>query len=172
MLEKNIGKLTGWIAYTLSRTESLISGFGNNDPGINLGSRYPNPQDKTHDLSIVAFYKLNKKWSFSSNFVYATGIPTNYPESKYEYEGIFIPHYSGSRNQERLEEYHRLDFAATYRPRGNDLREWVFSIYNVYNRKNASSLYFRESEDNIGQTEAVQLSIFPIIPSVSYNFRF
>ena len=172
MLEKNIGKLTGWIAYTLARSESLISGYGNNDPGINLGDWYPNPQDKTHDLSIVAFYKLNKKWSFSSNFVYATGIPTNYPVAKYEYEGIFIPHYSGARNQERLEEYHRLDFAATYRPRGNDLREWVFSIYNIYNRRNASSLYFRESEDNIGQTEAVQLSVFPIIPSVSYNFRF
>ena len=71
-----------------------------------------------------------------------------------------------------MEEYHRLDFAATYRPKGNDLREWVFSIYNIYNRKNASSLYFRESEDNVGQTEAVQLSVFPIIPSVSYNFRF
>ena len=72
-----------------SRTESLISGYGNNDPGINLGDWYPNPQDKTHDLSIVAFYKLNKKWSFSSNFVYTTGIPTNYPVAKYEYEGIY-----------------------------------------------------------------------------------
>ena len=172
MLEKKTGPLTGWLSYTFAKTESLIDGYGSNDPGINNGDWYPNPQDKTHDFSLVAFYKLNQKWSFSSNFVYATGIPTNYPVAKYEYEGIFIPHYSGARNQERLEEYHRLDFAATYRPKGNDLREWVFSIYNIYNRRNASSLYFRESEDNIGQTEAVQLSVFPIIPSVSYNFRF
>ena len=172
MLEKKLGKLTGWMSYTFAKTESLIPGNGLDDPGINHGDWYPNPQDKTHDLSLVAFYKLNPKWSFSSNFVFATGIPTNYPVAKYEYEGIMIPHYSGSRNQERLENYHRLDFAATYKPRGNDLREWVFSIYNAYNRKNASSLYFRESIDNSGQTEAIQLSIFPIVPSVSYNFRF
>jgi len=172
MLEKKLGKLTGWMSYTFAKTESIIPGNGLGEPGINHGDWYPNPQDKTHDLSLVAFYKLNSKWSFSSNFVYATGIPTNYPIAKYEFEGIMIPHYSGSRNQERLENYHRLDFAATYKPRGNDLREWVFSIYNAYNRKNASSLYFRESIDNRGQTEAVQLSIFPIVPSVSYNFRF
>ncbi len=172
MLEKKLGKLTGWMSYTFAKTESIIPGNGLGEPGVNHGDWYPNPQDKTHDLSLVAFYKLNSKWSFSSNFVYATGIPTNYPVAKYEFEGIMIPHYSGSRNQERLENYHRLDFAATYKPRGNDLREWVFSIYNAYNRKNASSLYFRESIDNLGQTEAVQLSIFPIVPSVSYNFRF
>ena len=172
MLEKKLGKLTGWMSYTFAKTESLIPGNGLDDPGINHRDWYPNPQDKTHDLSLVAFYKLNPKWSFSSNFVFATGIPTNYPVAKYEYEGIMIPHYSGSRNQERLENYHRLDFAATYKPRGNDLREWVFSIYNAYNRKNASSLYFRESIDNPRQTEAVQISIFPIVPSVSYNFRF
>ncbi len=172
MLEKKTGPLTGWLSYTFAKTESLIDGYGSNDPGINNGDWYPNPQDKTHDFSLVAFYKLNQKWSFSSNFVYATGIPTNYPVAKYEYEGIIVPHYSGSRNQERLSNYHRLDFAASLKPRGDDSREWVFSIYNVYNRKNASSLYFRENEDNPGQSEAVQLSIFPIIPSVSYNFRF
>ena len=99
-------------------------------------------------------------------------LTTNYPVSKYEYEGITIPNYDGSRNQERLNDYHRLDFAATYTPRGDDSREWIFSIYNVYNRKNASSLYFRESIENPNQTEAVQLSIFPILPSVSYNFKF
>ena len=175
MLEKKVGKLTGWVAYTLARTESKIEGLSTFDPGINLGAWYPNAQDKTHDLSIVALYKLNDKWSFSSSFVYATGIPTNYPISKYVYEGITIPHYAG-RNQERLPDYHRLDVAATLRPRNNKDRdwnaEWVFSIYNVYNRKNASSLYFRESRDDENMTEAVQLSIFPIIPSVSYNFKF
>ena len=172
MLEKKLGRLTGWVSYTYAKTESLMEGFGPNEPGINNREWYPNPQDKTHDLSIVAFYKLNKKWAFSSNFVFATGIPTNYPVSKYEYEGITIPNYDGSRNQERLNDYHRLDIAATYTPRGDDSREWIFSIYNVYNRKNASSLYFRESIENPNQTEAVQLSIFPILPSVSYNFKF
>ena len=172
MLEKKLGKLTGWMAYTFARTETLIKGFGAEEPGINNGLWYPNPQDKTHDISIVAFYKFSNKWSFSSNFVFATGIPTNYPVAKYQFEGLTVPHYNRSRNQNRLEDYHRLDFAATYKPRGNDSREWVFSIYNAYNRKNASSLYFKESDDNPGQTEAVQLSIFPIIPSVSYNFKF
>jgi len=175
MLEKKEGKVKGWIAYTLAKSESLIPGLSNTDPGISNGEWYNNPQDKTHDLSVVAFYKHNDKWSFSSIFVYATGIPTNYPIAKYVYEGITIPHYSG-RNQERLPDYHRLDFAATLRPRKNKDRnwktEWVFSIYNIYNRKNVSSLYFRESRDNEGLTEAVQLSIFPIIPSVSYNFKF
>ena len=175
MLEKKEGKVKGWIAYTLAKSESLIPGLSNTDPGISNGEWYNNPQDKTHDLSVVAFYKHNDKWSFSSSFVYATGIPTNYPIAKYVYEGITIPHYSG-RNQERLPDYHRLDFAATLRPRKNKDRnwktEWVFSIYNIYNRKNVSSLYFRESRDNEGLTEAVQLSIFPIIPSVSYNFKF
>jgi len=175
MLEKKEGKVKGWIAYTLAKSESLIPGLSNTDPGISNGEWYNNPQDKTHDLSVVAFYMHNDKWSFSSIFVYATGIPTNYPIAKYVYEGITIPHYSG-RNQERLPDYHRLDFAATLRPRKNKDRnwktEWVFSIYNIYNRKNVSSLYFRESRDNEGLTEAVQLSIFPIIPSVSYNFKF
>lgn len=172
MIEKNVGKFTGWLAYTLSKTESLVTGYGADDPGINNGTWYPNPQDKTHDLSLVAFYKHNSKWSFSSNFVYATGIPTNYPVAKFEYEDIVVPHYNGERNQERLPSYHRIDIAATYRPLENQNREWVFSIYNVYNRKNASSVFFRESEDIEGQTEAVKLSIFPILPSVTYNLKF
>jgi len=175
MLEKKEGKVKGWIAYTLAKSESLIPGLSDSDPGINNGNWYNNPQDKTHDLSIVAFYKHNKKWTFSSNFVFATGIPTNYPSAKYSYEGFTMPHYTG-RNEARLPNYHRLDIAATLRPLKNENRkwdsEWVFSIYNVYNRKNASSLFFRQSSDDEHVTEAVQLSIFPIIPSVSYNFKF
>ena len=175
MLEKKEGKVNGWIAYTLAKSESLIPGITDSDPGINNGNWYNNPQDKTHDLSIVAFYKHNKKWTFSANFVFATGIPTNYPDAKYEYEGFTIPQYS-TRNEARLPNYHRLDVAATLRPEKNEHRkwqtEWVFSIYNAYNRKNVSSMYFRQSFENEGTTEAVQLSIFPIIPSVSYNFKF
>ena len=175
MLEKKQGKVKGWIAYTLAKSESLIPGLSDSDPGINYGEWYNNRQDKTHDLSIVAFYKHNKKWSFSSSFIFATGIPTNYPSAKYEYEGLTIPQYTG-RNEARLPNYHRLDLAATLQPLKNENRkwhtEWVFSIYNVYNRKNASSLYFRQSRDDESVTEAVQLSIFPIIPSVSYNFKF
>ena len=175
MLEKKQGKVKGWIAYTLAKSESLIPGLSDSDPGINFGEWYNNRQDKTHDLSIVAFYKHNKKWSFSSSFIFATGIPTNYPSAKYEYEGLTIPQYT-ERNEARLPNYHRLDLAATLQPLKNENRkwhtEWIFSIYNVYNRKNASSLYFRQSRDDESITEAVQLSIFPIIPSVSYNFKF
>lgn len=174
MLEKKQGKLNGWLAYTYAKTESLVQGIGQEDYGINFGNWYSNPQDKRHDLSLVMFYKMNPKWSFSTNFVYATGIPTNYPVAKYEFDGIIVPHFEG-RNLERLPDYHRLDLAATFRPakkHKNREAEWVFSIYNVYNRKNASSVYFRPSKEDDQLTEAVQLSIFPIIPSVTYNLKF
>ena len=175
MLEKKEGKVKGWIAYTLAKSERLIPGLSDSDPGINNGNWYNNPQDKAHDLAIVAFYKHSKKWSFSSNFIFATGIPTNYPSAKYSYEGISIPHYTG-RNEARLPYYHRLDISATLRPLKNKNRkwnaEWVFSIYNVYNRKNTCSFYFCQNSDDANVTGPVQLSIFPIIPSISYNFKF
>lgn len=171
MLEKKIGKLKGWISYTLARTESLISG-SIDEPGINFGNWYPNPQDKTHDFSIVTIFELNKKWNFSSSFVFITGIPTNYPVAKYQFEGISVPEFTGSRNQQRLPNYHRLDFSATFRPKENDTREWVFSIYNLYNRRNASALYFKSDENNLSQNTPVQLSIYPIVPSLTYNFKF
>ncbi len=182
LIRKNEGKLTGWLAYTLSRSEQRTPGRTldytteqpNRETGINLGKWYNTPYDKTHDLSLYGNYELNDKWNFNANFIYQTGQPTNYPIGQFEFEGVKVPYY-GERNKVRLPDYHRLDLSATLTPRRNRNRklqsEWVFSIYNVYSRKNAASINFRENEDT-GRNEAIRTSIFGIIPSVTYNFKF
>ncbi|MFN7118290.1 MAG: TonB-dependent receptor [Saprospiraceae bacterium] len=168
-VRKNEGVLTGWISYTLSRSERKV-------PGINEDEYYPSNYDKTHNLSITGAYKLNEKWNFSANFAYATGRPITYPESRYEYDGIIIPHY-GNRNGARVPDYHRLDIGAQYIPNPDSQKRWKsswdFGIYNVYGRRNAYSIFFRQNEDNPLQTEAVRLSIFgSLLPYVTYNFSF
>ncbi len=180
LFRKNTGKLQGWIAYTLSKSEQRTPGRTTIESGINNGDWYNSAWDKTHDISVTGQYELSKKWSFGANFIFQTGIPTTYPEGQYEYNGVVVPVYE-ARNSSRLSSYNRLDFSATWTPKGGiDSRlrgksrwkgEWVFSIYNAYNRKNAASVSFRENTD-IGQNEAVRLSIFGIIPSVTYNFKF
>ncbi len=182
LLRKNEGAFTGWLAYTLSRSEQrtpgrnldLDTGRSDLETGINFGEWYSTPFDKTHDLSFFGNYELNDKWTFNANFLYQTGQPTNYPVGQFEFEGLTVPFY-GLRNQERLPDFHRLDISATLTPRKNEGRrwqsEWVFSIYNVYNRRNAASINFRENEDT-GRNEAIRTSIFGIIPSVTYNFKF
>ncbi len=111
---------------------------------------------------------------FKPNFLFQTGQPTTYPNGQYEYNGISIPSF-GERNEFRLPAYHRLDISAKYIPKPEKDKSWkshwVFSIYNVYNRRNAASITFRQDR-NTGDNEAVRLSIFGIIPSVSYNFKF
>ncbi len=174
LFRKNEGKFQGWIAYTLSKSEQRTPGRTSIETGINNGNWYHSPWDKTHDVSITAQYELSKKWSFGSNFIFQTGQPTTYPEGQYEFNGVVVPVYE-ARNSSRLTTYHHLDFSATWTPKPNSEKrwkgEWVFSIYNVYNRKNAASLSFRENSD-INKNEAVRLSIFGIIPSVTYNFKF
>jgi outer membrane receptor protein involved in Fe transport len=182
LLRKNTGALTGWLAYTLSRSEQrtpgrdldIDNGRSGIETGINLGEWYSTPYDKTHDITLFANYELNKKWSFNANFIYQTGQPTNYPIGQFQFEGLVVPYY-GLRNQERLPDFHRLDIAATLRPDnpfGKKFRgEWVFSIYNVYNRMNAASINFRQNQDT-GRNEAVRTSIFGIVPAITYNFRF
>ncbi len=182
LLRKNDGKLTGWLSYTLSkseqrtsgRTSTVDNGRSNLESGINFGDWYNTPFDKTHDFSIYGSYELNDKWRFNSNFIFQTGQPTNYPVGQFEFEGIVVPFY-GLRNQERLPSYNRLDISASLTPRKNKNRklqtEWVFSIYNVYNRMNAASINFRQNEDT-RRNEAVKTSIFGIVPSVTYNFKF
>jgi hypothetical protein len=174
MFRKNTGKLNGWISYTLSKAEQQTPGRTLQETGINNGKWYNAVYDKTHNLAVTANYSLNKKWSFGSNFVYQTGQPTTYPNGKYEYLGITIPSY-GLRNENRLPAFHHLDLSATLTPRKNDNRnwkgEWVFSIYNVYSRKNAASINFKQNNDT-GNNEAIQTSIFGIVPAVSYNFKF
>lgn len=178
-LRKKLDRLSGWLSYTLSRSERRITG---ETPGesINNGDYYPNDFDQTHDLSLVGIYGLNERWSFSSNFVYRTGRPITFPESKYQFENSLIPNFT-DRNQSRISDYHRLDLSATYHGKSETKKGrrrkvedyWTFSLYNVYARRNAFSYFFRQSESNLQETEVVKYSILgTIIPSVTYNFRF
>ncbi|MEM6893390.1 MAG: TonB-dependent receptor [Bacteroidota bacterium] len=182
LFRKNEGDLTGWISYTLSRSEqrtpgripTFDNGRSNQETGINNGEWYSTPFDKTHDLAIYGNYNFNKRWSFNTNFIFQTGQPTNFPVGQFEFQGLVVPVF-GQRNQTRLPDYHRLDIAATFKPKRNQKKklqsEWVFSVYNVYNRMNAASINFRQNEDS-GRNEAVRTAIFGIIPAVTYNFKF
>lgn len=174
LFKKNEGQLTGWIAYTLSKSEQQTQGRTAAESGINNGNWYNTPYDKTHDLSITSNYNLNAHWNFSSNFIFQSGQPTTFPNGQYEYNGINIPNYE-SRNSSRLTTYHRLDLSANYNPNPKSTKrwqgQWVFGIYNVYGRKNASSITFRENRDT-GSNEASRLALFGVIPSLSYNFKF
>ena len=174
LVKKNTGKLDGWISYTLSRSEQQTPGRTANEPGINNGNWYRRGYDKLHNLSATAMYKLTEKWSFGSIFTLQTGQPTTYPNGQYEYQGIIVPNF-GNRNEDSLPAYHRLDISATYIPKPKKQKgwqgEWVFSIYNLYNRQNASSINFRQNEDT-GNNEAIKFSVFGIVPGVTYNFKF
>lgn len=174
LLRKNSGKLNGWISYTLSRSEQQTPGRTAAETGINNGKWYSTGYDKTHNLAVTASYSLNDKWSFGSTFALQSGQPVTYPNGQYEYGGIIVPSY-GARNDDRLPAYHHLDVSATYIPKPDKKKgwqgEWVFSIYNLYNRMNSASMTFRQNEDT-GRNEAVRLSIFGVIPSVTYNFKF
>lgn len=174
MLKKNTGKLTGWLSYTLSKAEQRTPGRNSSEPGINNGKWYRANYDKLHNLSLTATYQFNNKWSFGGIFTYQTGRAATFPVGKYEYQGITIANY-GVRNDDSLTPYHHLDLSATYIPKPDKTKgwqgEWVFSIYNVYNRSNAASFSFGQNEDS-GLSEARRTSIFGIIPSVTYNFKF
>ena len=174
LFRKNEGKFKGWLAYTLSKSEQQTPGRNATETGINNGQWYSTAYDKTHDISLTASYELNDKWTFGSNLLFQTGQPTTFPNGQYEYNGITIPNYE-ARNTSRLPTYHRLDISATYNPNPNSTKrwkgEWVFSIYNLYNRRNAASINFGQNRMT-GQNEATRLAIFGIIPSVSYNFKF
>ena len=176
LFKKNEGKLKGWLAYTFSKSEQQTLGRTANEPGINSGEWYNTPYDKTHDFSINASYNLNEKWKFNTNFVFQTGQPTNYPVGQYEVQGLNIPIYDDNRrNADRLPTYHRLDISATLTPRKNKNRkiqtEWVFGIYNLYGRQNAASISFTQNRET-NRNEAIQTSIFGMVPSVTYNFKF
>ncbi|MDI6045846.1 TonB-dependent receptor [Flavobacterium yafengii] len=174
MFRKNEGKFNGWISYTLSKSEQQTPGRTPIETGINNGQWYNSVYDKLHNIAITTSYNLNEKWSFGANFALQTGQPVTYPIGQYEYLGINVPSY-GLRNENRLPAYHHLDIAATLTPKSNKDRqwkgEWIFSIYNLYNRKNAASINFRQNSDT-GTNEAIKTSIFGVVPAVSYNFKF
>ena len=173
MFRKNTGKFNGWISYTLSRSEQQTPGRTPTELGINNGNWYKSAYDKLHNVAVTTAYDLNEKWSFGANFILQSGQPVTFPNGQYQYQDITIPSY-GLRNEERLPTFHHLDLAATYTPKPNKKKgwqgEWVFSVYNVYNRQNAASINFRQNTNGIN--EAVRFSIFGAVPAVSYNFKF
>lgn len=166
MLKKKTGKLTGWISYTLSKSERKINGINNNQ-------WYNATQDRTHDIAIVGTYQVNKKWTLSGNFVFYTGNAVTFPSGKYQVNGQ-TAYYYNSRNADRMPNYHRLDFGATMQLKKTKkwTKELVFSLYNVYGRENAYTINFKDNKDNPNITEIVQTSLFRWVPSVSYNFKF
>jgi hypothetical protein len=170
-LKKNKGRLTGWLSYTLARTERLVETINNND-------WFPARFDKPHNFTSVAIYELRKRLTLSSNFTIATGTPATFPTNGYSIQGWIMGHnYDGLRNNNRIPAYHRLDLAATLKSKrklfGTGEGEWVFSIYNVYNRRNPFSVYTRANEDNPLRAEAVRYSVIgSMIPAITYNFKF
>ncbi len=176
LLRKNTGKLTGWVAYTIGKSQQQTAGRTPEEAGVNNGEWYRTPYDRLHDLSIVSNYELSEKWSLGASFVLQSGRPVTYPDGKYQFLDFQIPNYN-KRNNYSLPAFHHLDLSATFTPTKNQNRkwqsEWVFSVYNAYNRKNAASISFKSVEDsNNLLTETSKLSIFGIIPSVTYNFKF
>lgn len=166
LVKKTQGKFTGWVGYTLSKTERKIE-------NINEGKWYNAMQDRTHDLSIVTMYDLTSRWSLSALFVYNTGNAVTFPSGKYDVGGNTIFYYN-ERNGYRMPAYHRLDFGATYtKPHQKKFESsWNFSLYNVYGRQNAYSITFADSESDPTKTVATQTSLFRWVPSVTYNFKF
>ncbi len=167
--KKQQGRLTGWLSYTLSKSMREI-------PVINNGNPYPSSYDRTHNVSVVASYELTKYWNLSSTWIFATGNPTSYPIAKYDIQGNTLYYYA-DRNSNRIPDYHRLDVSANYDFKKNDRRKFKqslnFSIYNLYARRNAYSVTFRQNEENPNVSEAVRMSIIgSMIPAVTYNFNF
>jgi hypothetical protein len=166
ILKKKTGKLTGWIGYTLSRTERKIN-------GINDDKWYLAKQDRTHDLSVVGMYEINKKLSFSALFVFYTGNAVTFPTGKYEVNGQTQFSYT-QRNAARMPNYHRMDIGLTWIRKSTEKFEssWNFSIYNVYAHANAYQITFRENANDPTKTEAVQTTLFKLVPAFTYNFKF
>ncbi len=164
--KKKFGKLTGWLSYTLSRTERKFA-------TINKNSWFPARQDETHSLSLVAIYKANNKWTFSADFVYNTGNAVTWPSGKYNINGNTIFYYT-ERNGYRLPPYNRLDVSATLQGKIRHAynHSWTFSIYNLYARENPYFVQFQTDPNDAQKTQAVQYALFRLIPSVTYNFNF
>ncbi|ATP55877.1 hypothetical protein CPT03_05065 [Pedobacter ginsengisoli] len=165
-LKKRFGKFNGWIGYTWSRTQRQFD-------AINEGKWFYAKQDRTHDLSLVGIYKAGARWTFSSVFVYNTGNAVTYPSGKYQINGRTAFYYT-EKNGYRTPAYHRLDVSATLEGKpGRKLQSsWSFGIYNVYNRQNAFAIDFRDNPDDVSKTEVVRTTLFGLIPSVTWNFKF
>ncbi len=175
MIAKREGKLTGSVGYTLSKAMRKV-------PGVNLDRAFAANYDRRNVVNIQAAYDMNQKWTFGATFTYSTGRPTTLPTGKFEYQN-YNPDVITERNAYRLPAFHRLDLSATLSPRKNANRkwhgQWVFSVYNAYNRQNPFTIYTRTAKNDDGDIigdgktkEARMVYLFPILPSVTYNFKF
>lgn len=170
-IHKQKGRLTGWIGYTLAWTWRQF-------PDLNEGKKYPARYDRRHDLSIVASYFISDRWTVSGDFIFSTGNPTTLPEKFYFMDGVLSQAYTGL-NTYRMPPYNRLDLSATYTPKPKPNREfshsWTFSLYNAYSRLNPYFLYFDQEGgylDGNLEVQAKKVALFPVIPSVTWNFKF
>ena len=175
-LQKKKGALTGFVTYTLSKTERTI-------PGVNLSQTFLANYDRRHSFNVLATYDFSPKWSFGGSFTYGTGRPTTIPSGTYQYGDGYSADVITERNGYNLPAFHRLDLSATLTPKSTENKKWegswVFSLYNAYSRKNPFSLYTRVKEDDDGnvigdgnEKEARMIYLFPILPSVTYNIKF
>jgi hypothetical protein len=168
LVKKKKGKLSGWVGYTLSRTERKF-------PDINNGNYFPARQDITHDISVVGIYKLSDKWSLSGTWVYGTGNAVSFPSGKYHVNGQTVFLYT-ERNGYRMPAYHRMDVAATWESPKNRNRKyqssWTFGVYNLYGRENAYTIAFQDDPNDPSKTQAVRTALFRFVPSATWNFKF
>lgn len=175
-LQKKEGKVSGWISYTLARTERRVE-------GVNANNWYPSRFDQTHNVSVIGFYELSKRLTLSANFTFITGTPATFATSRYTIQGLVIPNIDDdARNNVRIPNYHRLDLSLTIDPKDRPNRkwkgQWVVGVYNAYARRNAFSIYFGQDDvrpvlDGLVATNATRLSVIgSFIPSISYNFKF
>ncbi|MDR0661327.1 MAG: TonB-dependent receptor [Prevotellaceae bacterium] len=168
MVKKTTGGLTGWISYTLSKSDRTI-------PEINNGKTYRSPADRPHNISVVATYEFSRRVSGSALWLYSSGIPVTYPIGKFEYNGVYIPVY-GDRNASRMPDYHRLDLSLTVKGKEKPGKRWKgkwnFSLYNAYGRKNPWFIRFVQDKDRPSETYAEMIYLFSFVPSVTYNFKF
>ncbi len=165
LLEKKKGKFTGWLSYTLSRSLRTFA-------DINEGKEFSARQDRIHDIAIVMMYKINKSLAISGTWIYYTGDAITFPSGKYEINGTFIPYYT-ERNGYRMPDYHRMDIGLTWYLKDKKKFEHNLniSIYNLYARENAFTITFEEDPDDSSKTQAVQTTLFKLIPSITYNFK-
>jgi hypothetical protein len=172
LVNKQYGKLTGWLGYTLSYTNRKFVGLNNNE-------WYPTKYDRRHDVSFVVSYELNNRWKFGGTWVYGTGNAITVPNSLYQVAGTLYEQYS-TINAYRLPAYHRADLSATYTPKHKKNRKvegsWTFSVYNIYKRFNPFIVYLDSSGDvtqGTAKVKATEVSLFPIpLPSITWNFKF
>jgi len=165
LIRKNYGKLTGWIAYTYSRSFRTVKGISHDE-------EYRSPYDRPHNISIVVNYEFTDRFNASANWVYNTGQPITYPYGKFTDHGSTYAIYNGYRNQSRYPDYHRLDLSVTWKGKKHERwqGEWNVSVYNVYGRHNTWAVMFTPGENNTLETQKMYL--FSVVPSISYNFKY